>query len=293
MVPLTITGSSLSLLPAPTATVPLMGIFSLAHNSPPITTTPDINDPVVAHFAQADLRHVGTAGPIEVDGELMAYFALVTYSPWSTPLEVIFEIEIDLDDDQIVDYRLVNREATDRSSFDFITTDEFVSMLEVASSESGLLRTVQGPLNLFPASQYETRTYNNNVMVLPLRVADLGSDVSQIHYRVVSYSRDVINTSLMRVPVDATPALTFSLTDPAAIAITTPMTPSTPLKALFPGQVGDSLWATINRATYFKDQGQGMLVVYMHNKSVTTRTQVLPIEITWRKIQYLPRIGRK
>lgn len=284
---LTVTGSAVSVLPAPTATVPLMGVFSLAHNSPPITKTPDEEDPVLAHFAQADLRYIGTAGPLDVDGEPMVYFALVTYGPWSTPLEITFQIEIDINDDQIVDYRLVNREATDVSSFDLITTDEFVSMLETSTS----VRTVQGPLNLFPASEYDTRAFNSNVMALPLRVGALGSDVSQIHYRVVAYSRDVTNTSPVTVPVDETPRLALNVIAPAGIEITTPMTPSVSLGALFPGDVGNSLRANINRASYFEQQGQGMLVVYMHNESATTRTQVLPVEFTWLNIQYLPRIG--
>jgi subtilisin family serine protease len=275
---LTVTGTAISTLPAPTATVPLMGLFSLAHSSPPIIETPDEDDPRLEHFALADLRYVGTAGPVLVDGEPTLYFVLVTYGSWSSPLEVVFEIQLDIDGDQTIEYQLTNREATDVSSFDVATTDEFVSLLESSSS----IRTVQGPLNVFPADQYDTRVFDTNVMVLPLRLSELGTGMSQIRYRVATFSRDVSSTPQFGESVDETPFLTLNIAPPATTEITS-------LRILFPAASGDLLVANVNRAVYLQQQSQGVLAVFLHN-NILTRTQVLPVEITWPIHQYLPSI---
>src|SRR5690606_2571416 len=102
----------------------------------------------------------------------------------------------------IVDYILENRESTDLSTFDFGATDDFVSLLE----SIGALRTIQGPLNVFSPTQYDTRPYNSNVMVLPLHLDDLGTEVSMIRYQVISSSRDMLDAGSSEI-IDATPVL--------------------------------------------------------------------------------------
>ena len=275
---LTVTGTAISTLPAPTATVPLMGLFRLAHSSPPISETPVEDDPRLEHFAQADLRYVGTAGPVLVDGEPTLYFVLVTYGPWSSPLEVVFEIQMNTDEDQAIEYQLTNREATDVSTFDIATSDEFVSLLESSSS----VRTVQGPLNVFPADQYDTRIFDTNVMVMPLRLSELGSGLSQIQYRVVAFSRDVSSIPQLGQSGDETPFLALNVAPPAVIEIA-------PSGVLFPAAAGNLLVANVNRAPYLQQQSQGLLALFLHN-NILARTQVLPVEITWPMHQYLPSI---
>jgi hypothetical protein len=275
--PLTLTGSALTSGAAPTVTVPLMGLFALAYNSPPITNAP-VNDPVLEHYAQADLRYIGTAGPVMVDGELMLYFALVTYSPWSTPLEVTFQIQIDTNGDQIVDYRLQNREKTDISVFDFATTDDFISLLESIDS----VRTIQGPLNIFPATRYDTRLYAGNIVVMPLRLRDLGTTPSQINYQVISYSRDVTNATQTMESVDQTPILSVHVSK-ATLAQANAVEP------LFPAAPGDIVNVTFDRAAFIQQQSQGLLALYLHNE-LTSRTQVFPVAFDYTNKHYLPRI---
>jgi hypothetical protein len=275
-VAITITGSAITDTVAPTQTVPLMGVFGLAHSSPPITETPN-DDPLLGRYAQADLRYLGIAGPIEVAGERMLYFALVSYGPWSTPLEATYQIAIDTNNDNLADYRLQNRESTDISTFDFATTDDFVSILEPI----GNVRKVQGPLNIFRSTEYDTRPYASNVMILPLRLDDLGADVDMIHYQVTSTSRDLINADSSEY-IEVTPILSLPVGADAGV-VTNKQLP------LFPVAAGDQISVTFDRAAYVQQHTRGLLLLYLHNDD-ETRSQVLPVEYGWFYDQYLPGI---
>jgi subtilisin family serine protease len=271
---LTVTGSAITTAEAPTATVPLMGIFNLAHSSPPLPIS--LDDSLPTRFAHADLRYVGTAGPMKVDGELMLYFVLVTHGPWSTPLEVTFQIEMDIDGNEFADYWLQSQSASEIG-----ISDEFVSLLESDFSPP----EVQGLLNIFPAMQYDTRLYESNIMVLPLRLGaleDLEPGVSQIHYRVVGYSRDAKSILQLDDPVEQTPWLTLNLAGAPVVKAGAP-------EPLFPVTAGDLLTVTLDGTAYLRQQSKGLLVVYLHN-DLTTRTQVLPVTFEWNHTQFLPRI---
>jgi subtilisin family serine protease len=274
---LTLTGSAITNVVAPTQSVPLVGVFGLTLNSPPVAKTP-AGEPMQGRFAPGDLRYIGVAGPMVVDGERMLYFALVSYGDWSTPLEVTYQIAIDINEDDVADFRLQNREATDISTFDFATTDEFVSMLDRAGSG----RTVQGPLNLFPATAYDTRPFMNNVMVLPLRLDEIGASVRSFRYQVKSTSRDLENSQTAEY-IELTPVLALQLDAGAAVAVDR----ATPL---FPATLGDELTLTFDRAAYIQQQMQGVLLLYLHNDTAT-RTQVLPVQFAWDEQLYLPGIG--
>src|SRR5262249_18734779 len=126
---LTFAGEAIMAGGAPTVSGALVGGFCLGYCSPPLTGNSHC-DPVLGRHAQADLRYVGTAGPFNVDGEPMLYFVLVSYGPWSSPLEVTYQIAIDANNDDVVDYRLENLESTDISSIDIGSSDDFASILE-------------------------------------------------------------------------------------------------------------------------------------------------------------------
>ena len=277
--PLTITGNAISNGIAPTQSVPLVGVFGLALSSPPLTELPN-GEPLLGRYGQADLRYIGTAGPLLVNGEPMLYFALVSYAPWSTPLEVTYEIELDVDGDGLVEYRLQNRESTDVSTYDFATTDDFVSMLEPV----GASRKIQGPLNVYPSTQYDTRPFNNNVMILPLRLNDLGDNVTTLHYQVISSSRDVMGTGNTSELVEITPILSLVVSGDAGLSTNRGV-------PLFPAATGDRITLTFDRAAYVKQQSKGLLLLYMDNE-MTARTEVLPVQYDWFNHQYLPGIHR-
>lgn len=272
--PITITGSAVTSAVAPTQTVPLFGVFGLAHSSPPVSELPN-GEPLLGRFAQADLQYIGIAGPVLVDDEPVIYFALVSYGSWATPLEVIYTIAIDVNNDNIADFRLQNREATDISAVDFSTTDEFVSILE----RRGGVRKIQGPLNLYEPTKYDARPFGNNVMILPLRLNDLGNNVRNFRYQVTSTSRDLVDLSLT---IEQTPILSLRLGDGAAITtnLSAPLVPVTP---------GETFQVTIDRAAYVRQQLQGLLLIHLHN-DFGMRSQVLPVAHDWYYHQYLPGI---
>lgn len=262
---------------APTQSVPLLGVFGLAYTSPPITQLPN-GDTQVENFAHADLRYVGTLGPLEIAGQSMLYFALVSYGPWSTPMEVSYRIEIDVDNDGKIDYRLKNLESTDTTLIDIFSTDDFASILEAADGT----RKLQGPLNIYPANQFDTRPFNTHVMILPLKLADLEADsLDALHYRVVSITRDIQQTTKNEV-LEQTPFLSFNASIPGAIA--------TDLgSALAPVTTGDIVALTIAPTRYRQHHTKGVLLLFLHN-NLSTRVQVLPVEAGLSNQLLLPRI---
>jgi hypothetical protein len=233
-------------------------------------------EPALGRFAQADLRYIGVAGPLDVDGKRMLYFALVSYGPWSTPLEVTYHIAIDIDNDNLADFRLQNGEATDVSPVDFASSDEFVSLLE---DHTGM-RKIQGLLNLYPSTQFETRPFDNNVMILPLQLEDLGEDVESFRYQVTSTSRDLTESS---ETIEITPILSLALNRGTGI-ITDRGAP------LFPVAAGDLIQITFDRAAYVHQHTDALLLLYLHNESVL-RSQTLPVQVVPLYIQRLPIIA--
>lgn len=281
--PLTISGSVITDVAAPTQTVPLLGVFGLAHSSPPARESSD-GEPLLGRYDQGDLRYIGIAGPTLVEGEEMLYFALVSYGPWATPLEVTYQIAIDINNDNLADFRLQNLEATDISIFDFASSDEFVSMLE----QTGNGRSVQGSLNVLLPTEYDTRPFDSNVMVLPLRVDALGANVKTFRYQVTSSSRDLSDTQSSGY-VDVSPILSFPLDQGTGILVSSGADMDEPL---FPITVGDAIHLTFERTTYIKQHNQGVLLLYLHNE-FDARTQVLPVHFDWDNALYLPDIHGK
>jgi hypothetical protein len=262
-VPIAITGNAPAGI-APTQTVPLMGVFGLAHSSPPITQVPT-GDPMINRYAQGDLRYVGVAGPMMVNGERMLYFALVAYGEWSTPLEVTYQIAMDVNNDYLIDYTLQNSEAIGISVLDFAISDNFVSLLGPA----GRNRIVQGTLNLYAPTEYDTRPFGSNIMILPLRLDDLGPGVDRILYQVTSTHRDISEADSGEV-IEVTPILSLPLNGNAAIRTGQTL-------PLFPILAGDTVPALFERAAYNNQRLKGMLLLFLHN-DLGTRSQVVPID---------------
>lgn len=274
--PLTLTGETLAGATAPTQTVPLAGFFQLVHSSPPLAAPPP-GATGLAPYAHADLRYVGVAGPVTVDDIPMLYFALVTHGEWATPHEVLFQIEIDINDDDVIDHRLSNRDADDIFSFSNTYTDAFVSMLEAYSQ----LRTIQGPLNVYAPTQLENRIFNTNVMVLPLQLPQVGANLTKLDFRVKAYSRDLPGSLTLLQPVDRTPKLELDLIQPQGIRLDPSAIPLQPI----PG--GKRVNIGFHRVSYVESHSQGLLVLLPHNPQAT-RTWVLPAVYGWPYSRYLP-----
>lgn len=275
--PLTITGSSISQTLAPTHSVPLFGVFGLAYASPRLTQLPN-GETQVENYAHADLQYVGILGPLDVNEQPILYFALVSYAPWSTPMEVAYRIEIDTNHDGAVDYTLKNLESTDTTLIDIFSTDDFASILEAADGT----RTLQGPLNIYPPNQFDTRLFHTNVMILPLKLADLGSVArDKLRYRVVSTTRDIKQTTRGEV-FEQTPFLLINAAIPGAI--TTDLG-----RPLAPVAAGDHITLTIAPTRYRQHNTQGILLFFLHN-DFSTRVQLLPVDAGWSNTLLMPRI---
>jgi hypothetical protein len=255
----------------PTQTVALMGLFALQQASPPIAAGPNCEPP--GQVAAADLRYVGVAGPL--DGTIA--FAIAAYGPWSSPQEVIFTIELDVDGDAATDYRLANRDTGYLNPFSTGDTDEFIGVLEEIGT---VLRLDQGPLNTYSPAVYDTRLLNTDVMVIPLRVADLDTAAAQIRYRVVTYISDLSLAAELGNEVDRTPWHTLDLARPnglSAVGWT---------RALLPA-AGAPAAVAFDRTAASVAGVNGLLALHLHNP-MGLRAQVLPIAYTWPYTMRLP-----
>ncbi len=270
---LTLTGSLPDGSYPPTETVALMGFFALQHTSAPITEGPD-GDAPDERYAFADLQYVGVAGPL--DGKL--YFGIATYGPWSSPHEVLFAIELDVDGDGVGDYLLANRDRAYLSIFSTTGVDDYIGVLEQDNSTD---RRDQGALNGYDANVYDTRLFNNDVMVIPLRIADLGTGVTRVRYRVATYTIDVSNATELDRAVDRTGWRTLDLTQPNGLSI------SGWTQAVVPASSAPTVTVTFDREAAAPAGVRGLLMLQWQN-SAGRRAQAFPLRYTWPAALHLP-----
>ncbi len=258
----------------PTETVALMGLFALERSSPPITVGPDGVAPVDDRYAAADLRYVGVAGPL--DGKIS--FAVAAYGPWSTPREVLFAIELDVDGDESADYLLANRDSAALNAFSSGGTDEFIGVLQEIGS---FARYDEGPLNEYSPAAYDTRLFNSDVMVIPLQIADLATDAATIRYRVLAYVNDLSNAATSAGSVDRTPWRALALTRPNGLAVV-----GWP-KAVMPAAGAPTVTVAFDRLAATLTGVHGLLTLHLHNP-VGLRAQALPISYAWPNTTRFP-----
>lgn len=292
---LTATGVELSTGSPPTGFVSLMGLYNLRYRSTPITKTPT-GDPVTQRYAQADLQAIGVYGPVQLPvdqfiatNDTFLYFGLATYGPWSTPLEVTFQIELDINHDGQADYVLSNRNSGYVTSGGASTRDDFIAVLEAVE---GGTRLIQGPLNGWPTAAFDTRPFNSNVLVLPLQLADLGPVLhSRLRYRVFTYSRDVSNQQRPDLAVDSTPWLSLDWTNGVGILWESE---GEPLNRPLPLHTGSRLSGAYDQAAYAAYGGKGLLALHFHN-SLHRRVQFIRVDpmSDMRPRMFLPWVNRR
>ncbi len=111
------------------------------------------------------------------------FFAIASWGDGSTPHTVRQEVAIDTDRDGDADFLLRN---TDQGSFVFdFKTDALASeLIDLASN----IASLQGPLNFFSPAALHTVPFGTNLMILPVRAADLGLSPgnSRFNYQVSS-----------------------------------------------------------------------------------------------------------
>jgi len=226
-------------------------------------------DPLVERVLDdADIRHVG----VGTDGSRI-FFGVSTWGNWATPNEVEFRVYIDTNQDGAFEYRLFNANSIRALTTTFGNSAYTDSFLTIACSPGGSC-FFEEFLNGWASSDISTQLFNNNVMVLPAYMGDIGA-TGPFDYWIEAYSRegglvDTIGSSASPLTWDPTaPGLSFG--------------PNfAPLH--LPG-AGATIPHTFDAANFAANGSLGVLLLHHHNAGPTktavgTRSEALPISNT-------------
>jgi len=239
--------------------ISLVSALELQYRSPNEASSSAIDD-------KADLAYVGIASDVAATTtftETYLYFGLATYSDWSTPNEVEFDVYIDTDRDGADDYVLFNSNNGLQSGGD--QNDILLTFLyDLKTSDL----TIEDYLNGTSPGDYDTAVFNNNVLVLPVAAADLGLTAAsaRFNYRVVSLSLDSpgnepgIGGAITGI-VDQTGTLSYNAAQPGVD--TSGGVPGAPFYDDLPGEEIPLLY---NRDAFFTSRSRGILLLHHHNQ---------------------------
>lgn len=148
----------------PTDVISLVAPYELQEISPDDTAS-------TGYSNEADLKYVGVRSDYLAQGSVAnttLYFGLAMQQAWSTPLTVFPEIYFDTNQDGVDDYLLYRAWSNNpQNSFSDVTFTVLQNLTTNALVS-------QYWWNLFSADQYDTNYFNNNVVALGVRAADLG-----------------------------------------------------------------------------------------------------------------------
>ena len=194
----------------PLAEQSLVDVLQLAYTSP--NDDMGTGDPVFEKILDtADLQYVGVmsnapaylaADPASDLADAMISFGVSTYAPWPSPNQVEFDIYIDVNKDGTDDFVIYNTYPTTAASDDFITV-----LYNFNTGQS----FIESYLNGVDPAEYDMRTFNTNVVTLPVFLTDLGlspTDAS-FNFQVVSFSSQSGNY------IDITPYMPYDAVAPA------------------------------------------------------------------------------
>lgn len=263
-IPLQLTGTGVNTgATYPTDVISLVAPFELMQQSP---DEPDAQ----AYENHADIQYVGITSDFQATGSVNTanlYFAISTWGEWSTlaggsylngvfanntptgnPFrfqgtagEVSFEVQIDTNNDNVADFALITWDLGDYQRTVNATTDVpsdvFIAVL--VNLNSGAINGInEGYVNVLGASNRTTYPFNTNVLILPVRAADLGLTNANavVHYRVAGYSIPTGRVSEPAGYIDFAPATGFAQYNVAA-----PVYSFTDANAISSGPLANSL----------------------------------------------------
>ena len=198
------------------------------------------------------------------------FFGIATWANWTTAAtEATFQVEIDTNNDNTVDYRVFNTRLTNGANAD--PQDILVSArTKPATATTPAVTLLEDFTNILP--DRSTALFNSNVMVVGVFASDLGLTAanSTFRYRVISSSR-------FFGPVDAVPSATGWLTYDAANpgldfsggAAGAPM---------YPDQPTLTIPANYNAATFNAAQSEGVLLLHHMNGGDDPKAEVLTLQ---------------
>lgn len=246
----------------PADTVSLGSAFELLYASP---VNPALDGPERA----ADLRFVGISSDYAAQDaagkgieETTLYLAIATHGSWFSPHWVRFLVYIDATGDGRPDYSLYNSFARADVLGEGPSPDVFASILDDFSQEG----TVQGFLNSYTAAERDTVPFMTEIMVLPLRAADLGleEDRTVISFHIES----MVATDLLEA-LDQAPAqrpgeprrtLSYDLVRPGIDVVRPEARP------LFETEAGTLLPLRFDAEAYAERGAIGLLLFHHHNR---------------------------
>lgn len=183
----------------------LGGVYELVDISP--------NEASSAGLADAgDFRYIGITSDYadciaagKTFDDTTIYIAIASHGNWQSPHWVRFYVYFDVDNDNQSDYRLRNSFARGAGGEGDLYPDVFVSRL----NDFDALDRIEGPLNGYFANEKDTAIFLNNVMVLPVRAADLGltEDHSTFTFRLESVLINNTSSIVDEAPAELTPTV--------------------------------------------------------------------------------------
>jgi hypothetical protein len=232
----------------------LLTAFELQGSSPKLDSPPAGAPPTAL---KADLQYIGANANSD-----NVYFGVTTWRDFTTPSsDLQFSIFIDRDRDGTDDLELYNTRTTG--------TDVLITTLQDLITEPAPAPRPQGQLNIFN-SDVPTAIFNNNIVVLPLKIADLGmpNGSTRFNYRIESYSSDYDEV------FDSFPASGYLTYDFANRGLNfSGGIENTPA---FADVAGASVLMAFNQANYLANGSTGALLLHHYNKQ-GNRAQVLPL----------------
>ncbi len=281
---LTLTGRSVQGAMPPRDVVALANVLELKLRSPntrPAWLPPNAPDV----YDHADIKYVGITSDLDTQPatsveEAKLYFGVATWGAWSTPSEIKVTILLDLNNDGKYDYRLINGSPS-APFFGVGPSSPLVSQLYDLSS--GRL-VGQEPLNGMQPEQFDAGLFFSNVLVLPVKIADLdfGAGVQHFSFIVISSSSDSAGNG--NQPIDTTPILRYAIEQPALHFRPPPAT-----APLYLDQQGATIEVQANPAGYPYSPPGGVLILHHHNSSAA-QAEVVDVAFRWPASIYLPAI---
>jgi len=280
---ITLTGRALLGSSPPTGVMSLANIFQLELQSPNLRP-PELPAEAPDLYDAADISHTGIATDFASVGvqDALLHFGVATHEPWSSPNLVRFDVLMDIDGDGAADFRLFN---SSREGYmtDALIGDSFVSVLE--NLRTGR-RVIQLPLNGAGPGDLDTRPFQSRVMVLSVRVTDLGLPTGQnvFSYTIKSYHR-ALGDGTGDV-IDRTPPRQFDLAHPAL-----DVTHGGSHALLIDDRDGAGLSLRLDATGYAQQRPGGLLFFHHHNR-VEEQVEVINVHFAWPATLSLPFLAR-
>ena len=168
---------------------PLVSVFQLGTTSPSKGFTDD--------RASVDILAVGAASDFSHNGDIsktVVYFGLAVAGTWQTPQRAAnnYDIEIDLNNDGMADYTLINGDAGTFAAGDVDAYDSSNGGLETLVRDESATApdnlTEEFPYNALHPDQADTAPFLNGVFIHAAAAADIGltSSKTTFRYRAVT-----------------------------------------------------------------------------------------------------------